>query len=527
MADPTVSVPPLSLWRIGLGPACGALVLAAGPGDDPAIGAMAAVAVWMAAWWATEAVPVAVTALLPLVLMPLAGLASVSEVAREYGRETIFLFLGGFLLALGLQRSGAHRRLALTIVAAIGSRPRRLVLGCMLAAASLSMWLSNTSTTLLLLPIALSLLATAREQGASPAALARLGLPLMLGVAHGATIGGLATPVGTPTNLVFRQIFPQLFPDAPTPGFAQWMAIGLPLALIFVLVAWWLLVAVIFRLPDEDLFGGVHDAGAGPATPATRRDAAAATLARLRAELGPLRRDEVLASALFGITALLWITGRDLDLGAFTLPGWQSSALFAGRVDDNVVAIAMAIVLFLLPSRDRPGRRLLEWSDTAEVPWGILLLFGGGFALAAGFQTSGLSAWAGGLFTQLEGAPPLVLALVACLSLTLLSEFASNTATAQIALPILASVAVTLAVDPRALMIPATLTASCAFMMPVGTPPASIVYATGWVPIRSMIRAGIWLNLAGLILVLGLFGLIAPLLGIDLSAGSLPAWAQR
>ena len=521
MADVTANVPPLRAWRVLLGPALAGLVLWLSPGDSPAVARMAAITAWMAAWWVVEAVPVAVTSLLPLVLMPLAGLAKVGEVSREYGRETIFLFLGGFLLALGLQRSGAHRRIALSIVAAIGSRPRRLVLGCLVAAAFLSMWLSNTSTTLLLLPIALSLLETARDQGADPRAVARLGVPLMLAVAHGSTIGGLATPVGTPTNLVFRQVFPQLFPRAPEVGFPQWMAIGLPITVAYVFVGWWLLTRVVFRLPDEDLFAGTGGAAGG-----SPGNGAAHTIDSLRRALGPLRRDELVAGALFALTALAWVTGKGLDLGLFRIPGWQAWPPLGGFVDDNVVAVGMALWLFLLPSHDRPGERLLEWRHAAaDVPWGILLLFGGGFALATGFETSGLSAWASSLFGHLQGAPPLVVLLASCLALVALSEFASNTATAQIALPILASAAVSLQMDPRALMIPATFSASCAFMMPVGTPPTSIVYGSGWLSVRDMVRAGFCFNLAGLLLVIGLFWLVAPALGIDLTPGHLPDWA--
>jgi len=498
----------LRTWKLLLGPVVAGVVLWLSPGEQPSVARMAAIAAWMAAWWVTEAVPVAVTALLPLVLFPIAGIARVSVVAQDYGRETIFLFLGGFLLALGLQESGAHKRFALAVVGAIGSRPRRLVLGFMLAAGLISMWISNTSTTLLLLPITLSVLATAREQGADPAAVKRLGVPLMLAIAHGATIGGLATPVGTPTNLAFRQLFTALFPRAPEVGFAEWMSVGVPLALLFLFAGWWLLVRVIFPLPDAELLGG--------------RD----VIARLRREQGPANRDELLASALFLAAALLWVTGKGLQFGSLSVPGWQAWAPLGGRVDDPVVAIGLAILLFALPSARRPGGRLLEWDITAQVPWGILLLFGGGFALATGFESSGLSAWASGLFAALDGSPPLVVLLVSCAALVVLSEFASNTATAQIALPILAAAAVSLSMDPRALMIPATLSASCAFMLPVGTPPSAIIFGSGYVSMKDMLRAGLVFNLLGLVLVIGVFWLLAgPALGISLQPGTLPPWA--
>ena len=496
---------PTHWLRLLLGPALAGLVLLLSPGDSPQVARMAAIAVWMAAWWVTEAVAVPVTSLLPLVLLPLAGIAPVSRVAQDYGRDTIFLFLGGFLLALGLQQSGAHRRIALSIVAAIGSRPRRVVLGFMLAACALSMWLSNTSVTLLLLPITLSVLATLREQGADPALVGRFGVPLMLSIAHGSSIGGLATPVGTPTNLVFRQVFPQFFPGAPAVGFAQWMLIGVPLALVFAAAAWWLFVRVLFPLPDAELLGG--------------RD----TIAELRAQLGPVRRDELAAGGLFLAAALLWVTGKSLDIGSAHLPGWQE--LFGGRVDDPAVAIALASLLFVLPSAERRGETLLEWKHTQQVPWGILLLFGGGFALATGFEASGLSSWGASLFLGLSGSAPILVVAVVCAIVVAVSEFASNTATAQIAMPILKSASLALALDPRLLMIPATFAASCGFMLPVGTPPSAIVYSSGYVPMRAMVRAGICLDLLGIALIILFTWLLAgPAFGIDASV--MPAWAR-
>jgi sodium-dependent dicarboxylate transporter 2/3/5 len=503
MADPPASAPARPAFRplaLLLGPALYAGCLIALGGEEPLVARMAGLTVWMAAWWVSEAVPVAVTALLPLVLMPVAGLGRVATVAQDYGRETIFLFLGGFLLALGLQKSGAHRRIALGIASALGSRPDRLVLGFMLATCLLSMWMSNTATTLLIFPIAVSVLTAAREQGAAEADVRRVGTPLLLVTAYGSTIGGMATFVGTPTNLVLRQLYPSLCPGLPEIGFLQWMMLGVPLALLFALLGWWVLVRVLFPLPRADLF-----AAAGG------RDA----LRRMRAALGPVRRDELLAGGLYAAAALLWITGRSLTLGSFTLPGWQEWAPLGGRVDDNVVAIALALLLFMLPSAQRRGECLLHWSDTRDVPWGILLLFGGGFALATGFESSGLSRRVAEAVAGLAGAPlPLVLA-AACGAIVVVSEFASNTATAQIALPVLASAARSLALDPRVLLVPATLAASSAFMMPVGTPPNAIVFASGYVSMRDMVRAGIWFDLLGLLLLLGLFWLLAgPALGI-------------
>lgn len=500
------SKPPKPLWVV-LGPALASAVYLAGPGDSQAIAAMAAIATWMATWWISEAVPVAVTALLPLVLLPLARIQPMEAVAENYGRSTIFLFLGGFLIALALQRSGLHRRVALKIVHRVGSRPARLVLGFMLATWVLSMWISNTSTTMLMLPIALSVLATARDQGAAEDDVRRLAIAVLLGVAYAANMGGMATLVGTPPNLAFARLFQQLFPAAPEISFFQWMALALPFSAAFLVSGWWLLTRVAQRLPDTELLGG-HDVIAG-----------------LREALGPLRRDELWCGAVFVLTALLWMTGTGITLGETSLPGWRDLTGLRGSVDDATVAVAMALLLFLIPSKQRSCRTLLSWGDTRDVPWGVLILFGGGFALAGGFSESGLSDWAGQRLSVLEGAPAWVLVLSVCVGLTFLTELTSNIATTEMVLPILAAGATALAVDPRALMIPATLSASCAFMMPVATPPAAIVYGSGQVPIGEMVRTGLLFNLLGVILVMATVLLLGgPVLGIDPT--ELPAWAR-
>ena len=494
-------------WLLALGPLLCAVTIAIAPGDEPAIGRMAGIAAWMAVWWITEVVPVAMTGLLPLILVPLAGIAPVNDVAVNYGRSTIFLFLGGFMIALALQASGAHRRIALFIVHKVGSQPRRLVLGFMLATWALSMWISNTSTTMLMLPIALSVLATARDRGADKQLVTRLGLAVLLGIAYSANMGGMATLVGTPPNLAFSRLFVQIFPGAPEVDFLQWMMIALPFSTVFLVFGWLLLTRVIVRLPSGELMGG-HE-----------------TIGRLRQELGAMSRDEINTMIVFVSTALLWVTRAGVTLGSYRIPGWGELAGPRGSVDDAVVAVAMAMLLFIIPSVKRPSERLLEWRMTTEVPWGILLLFGGGFALAAGFTQSGLSEWAGQQFDSLRDLSPWIVVAAVCISLTLLTELTSNIATTEMVLPILAAAAVTLGVDPRLLMIPATLSASCAFMMPVATPPAAIVYSTGFVPMREMVRAGIWFNVLGVALLMLFFWLLAgPVLGTDLT--SFPDWAQ-
>jgi sodium-dependent dicarboxylate transporter 2/3/5 len=500
--------PRRSRWKLALGPALALILVLVEPGGDPLVARMAAVAVWMACWWVTEAVPIPVTALLPLVLLPLLGIESIRNVAPEYGRSTVFLFLGGFLLALGLQSSGVHRRIALFLVSKVGSAPQRMVLGFMLASAFLSMWISNTATVMVLLPIALAVLAAVRDRDVDAKTVRTLGVMVMLGIAYAADIGGMATLVGTPPNLSYKQQLTRIFPDAPEPSFAQWMMLGLPLATAFLGIGWILLTRVCFRCVRTPLLGG--------------RDA----ITSLRRELGPIRRDEWIAAGIFAATALLWMTRTDIALGSWTLPGWGGLPfLTAGHLDDAVVAVAAAILLFLVPSQSEPGRHLLEWDDARDVPWGMLLLFGGGFALAAGFRSSGLSDAVGTLFESLAGTSPLLVMVCVCVGLTFLTELTSNTATTEMVLPILAAAATTLGTDPRYLMIPATLSASCAFMMPVASPTQAIVFGSGYVPIRDMVRAGIWFNLLGILLVTVFFALLAgPVMGIDPSL--VPEWAR-
>lgn len=494
--------------KVALGPALAGLVLLLAPGDEPGIARMAAIAAWMATWWITEAIPIAATSLLPLVLIPFAGISPVADVAANYGRWVIFLFLGGFFLALGLQHSGAHRRMALTIVAAVGSNPRRIVLGFMLASWLLSMWIANTSTAMLMLPIALSVLQTAADRhDGDISALGNFPVVLMLSIAYACNMGGMSTLVGTPPNLAFLRLFHQFFPDAPEITFLKWMMLALPFTATFLVLGWLLLTRVLFKLPTGSILGG-HD-----------------TVLQLKRELGPRRRDETVAATVFAATALLWVTGASFTFGDTHLPGWRELLGVQDTVNDAVVAVGMALLLFLIPSQDRPGERLLEWRFSNEVPWGLLLLFGGGFALASGFSASGLSQWAGGHFIALQDVSPLLLVVFVCAGLTLLTELTSNIATTEMVLPILAAAAVAVEVDPRALMIPATLSASCAFMMPVATPPAAIVFGSGLVPIRQMIRTGIWFNLLGLILVVGVCWLLGgPVLGLDLE--SMPPWAR-
>ena len=476
-----------------------ALALAVGLGLPlpPAAAGMAAVAVLMASWWISEAVPIPVTSLLPLLLLPALGIADLPTTAASYGKPTIFLFLAGFILALGLQRAGLHRRIALIVVPAFGGRPHRLLLGMMVANAVLSMWISNTASVLVALPIALSIVEEARERGADPKALATFAAALMLGIAYAADIGGMATPIGTPPNLVLAELQTSLIAGGPSFSFGQWMLLGLPLSVSFLAVGWWLLGFRLFALHRLELFEGPE------------------ALIEARRALGPVSRDELLAGLVFASAALAWMSGGDLDIGGWELRGWRSRTGLL-ELGDASVAVLCATALFVIPSVE--GGALMDWETTrTKLPWGLLLLFGGGFALAAGFQSSGLSQTIAQALERLAGLSDISIIALVCVALTFLTELTSNTATTTLVLPILADAATQLGIDPRALMIPATLSASCAFMMPVASPTQAIVFGSGYLSIRQMVRAGIWFNLVGVVLVTLVFALLAgPVFGIVL-----------
>lgn len=507
---------------------CLALVLA------PALDAMPrearstlAVTVLMACWWISVAVPIPVTSLLPLVLFPVLGVMPSGTTAAAYANNNIFLFLGGFILALGVQRWGLHRRIALHIVRAIGTNPSRMVLGFMLATAFLSMWISNTATTLMMLPIALAVIASLGELGdlsdvddvgdaPRPGPFAPA---LLLGVAYSASIGGLATPIGTPPNISFLRIQEIMYPAAPAISFGRWTLAFLPLVAVFLPITWLVLTRLVFPL-------GRRGGGAGAAV----IDAELRSLGRI----GPAERRMLW---IFSATALLWITRADLALGPITIPGWAGvlerlvgEPFSAGNLHDATVAIAMAILTFLVPGDpDREGKRraLMDWETAVKLPWGILLLFGGGFAIAGAFQKTGLSRYLGEAFAgQVEGAHPLVLIAAVCLLLTFLTEVTSNTATTEVMLPVLGGTAGAMAIHPLLLLLPATLSASCAFMLPIATPPNAIVFGSGQIEMRQMVRAGIILNLIGVVLISLFFYLVSSrVLGIDLE--QVPSWAVR
>jgi sodium-dependent dicarboxylate transporter 2/3/5 len=475
------------------------------PGN-PAVTRMAAVAALMAAWWITEAIPLSATALLPLVLYPLLGIETGGATAPIYFNSTIVLFLGGFIIALTMEKWNLHRRIALKIIRAIGGGPSRIVLGFMIAAAFLSMWVSNTATAIMMVPIGLAIILE-MESDFGQADTHTFSVGIMLGIAYACSVGGIATLVGTPPNLSLARIFEITFPEAPALAFGQWMVMALPISAALLVIAWLLITKVFFRVPEHVTVDQT-------------------VVEEQKRALGHIAYEEKAVLFVFGITAFLWVFRLPLNLGVFTIPGWSQLLPFPDLLDDGTVAIAMASLLFLIPTRTpkAPAPTLASRDIILRLPWNIVLLFGGGFALAYGFQSTGLSILIGNAFAGLAGVSPVVLIVVTCLSITFLTELTSNTATIEMILPILASVAVVAGVNPLLLMVPATLSASCAFMMPVATPPNAIVFGSGRVRIPEMARIGIVLNLIGALVVTLIFMVLgAAVFGIEL--GVMPDWA--
>ena len=494
----------VGLW---LGPALAVLFLAfpVAPDNMPA-SRLAAVAVLMAVWWVTDAIPLFATALVPLVLYPLLSIMDGGDTAPLYFNSTIVLFIGGFMIALTMEKWNLHRRIALNIIHFVGGGPARIVLGFMLAAAFLSMWISNTATAVMMVPIGLAIVLQIEDAAQDKARPLTVGL--MLGIAYGCSVGGLTTLVGTPPNQTFQRMFEILFPDAPGISFGQWMIMALPIGAVMLAVSWFLITHVFFRVPE------------GVSVDRT-------VVEKERARLGPVSFEERVVTAVFALTALLWVFRGDLRVGLFTIPGWSNLLPDPGLVDDGTVAIAMASVLFFVPARNREhgDTRVMGPGVIPRLPWNIVLLLGGGFVLAAGFQETGLARIIGDQFQALGNLPTFGLILLVCLSLTFLTELTSNTATTEMILPILASVAVATGIHPLVLMIPATLSASCAFMMPVATPPNSIVFGSNRITVSEMARTGIFLNLIGVV-VIAVVVFTVGLVVFDIDPAVVPEWAS-
>lgn len=460
------------------------LLLGASSLDQPARAA-ASIGVLMAILWMTEAIPLPATALLPLVLFPVANVSSISATAAPYANDIIFLFMGGFMLALAMERWNLHKRIALLIVTFVGTKPTRLIGGFMLASATLSMWISNSATAVMMLPIGASVItlveARLREDpqlgSGAQQAIDRFGVCLMLGLAYAASIGGVATIIGTPPNGILVSFLKNEY--GVEIGFAKWMMIGGPFAAVFLVITWILLTRVLHRVTIDRIPGGRE---------------------LIREELrtlGPVSRGEWTVFIVFMITATLWIAREPLANW-----DWLASAVPAiTRLTDSGIAILAAVLLFSIPIDLKKGVFALDWKTAVKLPWGVLLLFGGGLSLAGAVGSTGLDDWIGSLVGSLEALPMIVIVVAVVTLIIFLTELTSNTATAATFLPILAGVAIGIGADVPMLVIPAAIAASCAFIMPVATPPNAIVFGSERIRIGHMVKAGLVLNLIGIVLI--------------------------
>ena len=455
-------------------------------GVTPAGWRTAAVVVLMAVFWTTEAIPISATALLPLVLFPTLGILEMKEAAAPYANDIVFLSMGGFLIAVAMEACGLHRRIALAIVARVGTRPQQLVLGFMVAAAFLSMWISNTATTAMMYPIGMAIALLFRPQDEEGPF--EFGICLMLGIAYAATIGGVTTLIGTPPNAVLAATASETL--GIEVGFVEWMVVGVPIAVVFLPLGWLVLTRWIF--PPGSLRGDARDLIEGE-----------------RARLGPMSRAERVVAVVFVATAMAWLLRAPKQVGDVTIPGIQTLAPW---VRDSTIAIAGALALFLIPVNWRKGECALDWNTANKIPWGVLVLFGGGLSMAHAMSETGLANWIGDSVSALHALPAWVIMAAVAGLFVLLTEVTSNVATATMAMPVMAGAAAGLGIAPLQLMATAALAVSMAFMLPVATPPNAIVFASGYISVPQMVRVGVWFNLLSIALVTVAASLLVPML---------------
>ncbi|MBC8319621.1 MAG: SLC13/DASS family transporter [Bacteroidetes bacterium] len=447
----------------------------------PAVTYTFGIAILMAIWWITEVVPLAVTALLPVVLFPVFGVMDGRDVSSTYFNSVIFLFIGGFLVALAMQKWDLHKRIAIKILLITGTSPARILLGFMLATSFLSMWISNTATAMMMVPILLSITKKLEEFIATKE-LNKYTVGLLLGVAYSASIGGIATLVGTPPNLSFARIFQIMFPAAPEISFSAWFIYALPITIIFFIVTW-LYLYFIYK-PKNSL-----------------KALKEVNFRQQYKELGHATYEQKVVGIVFVTLALLWLTRAGLNIGSFNVPGWSSLFSSPSYINDGTVAIALSVILFIIPARNNKSKKIMDWVTASKVPWNIVLLFGGGFALASAFKESGLSMWVGEQLASVGNVHPIIIIAVIAVTMTFLTELTSNTATTEMLLPVLAGMSVSINVNPLLLMLPATISASMAFMLPVATPPNAIVFGSNKITVIQMARTGFMLNVLGVIII--------------------------
>lgn len=458
---------------------------------------MAAIALLMVVWWVTEAIPIYVTAFLPVVLFPLLGALDSAETTKVYGHDYVLMLLGAFILAKGIEKQDLHKRIALRIIGLLGTGQRRIILGFMVATAFLSMWITNMAVVLIMLPIASSLIERQEKND-----IGNFGLALLLGIAYAASVGGTGTLIGTPPNLVFAGLLDKLYPGAPEIGFVDWMKIALPIVVIFIPVIWFYLISFLGIQKDARLidFGLAHEMD----------------------RLGKMDGAEKRVLLVFLLTALGWVFRKDLIMGDFVLPGWGNLLGVADYVHDSTVALCGAILLFLID--DGKGNKLMDWKTARNVPWGVAMFLGGGLALGSGFKNTGLAEWMGSSFLVVGNLPEFFILLGIVALIIFITEVNSNTATATIFLPVLAAMGVAASINPLLVMVPATFACSFAFMMPSGTGTNTVIFASGRIRVADMAKTGFWLNLVCIgLLPLLLYYFILPIMGITVE---LPVWAE-
>jgi len=442
--------------------------------------AVLATAAWVAVWWITEALPIAVTALLPVVLFPLSGGLGLKETTASYGHKYIFLYIGGFILAIAIEKWNLHKRIALSIINFVGTNVVKIILGFMIATAFMSMWISNTATTVMILPVGMAIVSQLKD---NPDTIEDenliFGKALMLAIAYSASIGGIATLIGTPPNLVLAGVVEETYNVEIS--FAQWFSFGFPISVVFLILCWLYLTRIAFTFKQKSFPGG------------------RAEINRQLVKLGKISFEERLVLGVFIFMAVAWIS-RSFILSQF-IPA----------IDDTIIAIFGALILFILPAKGGK-RRLLNWEEAVKLPWGILILFGGGMALALGFESSGLAQWIGNQFASLKGISLLLLLLILIASVNFLTEITSNLATTAMLLPVLVSLAAALGVHQYYLLVGATVAASCAFMLPVATPPNAIVFGSGYLRIPDMVKKGVWMNIISILILTLIVYFILPLL---------------
>jgi len=468
-----------------------AVLLTPSPGGmEPTAWKTTAVTLLMAIWWITEAIPIAATSLLPIVLFPVLGIASIGETATPYANPLIFLFLGGFIIAIAMQTWDLHKRIALRIILFAGIKPSSIIIGFIVATAFMSMWVSNTATALMMLPIALSVVHLADKKIQEDSSIKNFEIVLVLSIAYACSIGGTATLVGTPPNALFAAFMFETY--GVEISFARWMAAGFPLILILLPLMYFILTRFVFPVKLKELPGGK------------------ALIEEQMTEIGKITKPELRVAIVFGITACLWIF-RPLFAGF--LPG----------LSDTGVAITSGVFLFILPSGTKSGQKILNWSHLKALPWGILILFGGGLSLAMAINSSGLAVYIGDAMKGLSGIHMIFLIFLVVLITVFLTEITSNTATTSTFLPILASMAIGIGQNPMLFTLPVAIAASCAFMLPVATPPNAIIYGSGKISIPQMAKAGLWLNIfISIVLTFAHYFLFAYVFGIEIDV--IPDW---